>query len=80
MPLKPLLAGLLLVLPLTACVHYSVAPKPSEALLQPCRDPEVPAGNTDTDYAVGWLNTAQAYVNCRNEKAALATWARGLAK
>jgi hypothetical protein len=57
-----------------------VAPKANEALLKPCRDPEVPAGNTDNDFATLLLNVGQAYVNCRNEKAALATWARGIGK
>ena len=69
-----------MALPLTACVHYSVAPTPNEALMQPCRDPEVPAGSTDNDYATLLLNVGQAYVTCKREKEALATWVRGLGK
>ncbi len=78
----PVLAALLSALLLTACApsFTAVAPKANEALLSPCRDPEVPTGNSDQDYAVGWLNTAQAYVDCGNSKAALAAWVRGLGK
>lgn len=58
----------------------AVVPRPSEALMQPCRDPDIPAGNTDNDYATMMLNLGQAFVNCKNEKASLATWVRGLGK
>jgi hypothetical protein len=58
----------------------AIAPKANEALLKPCRDPEVPAGNTDNDFATLLLNVGQAYVNCKREKEDLATWARGLGK
>lgn len=78
-PLR-VIAALLCATLLTACARYSVAPKPSEALLTPCVDPVIPDGSTDNDYATLMLNLGQAYINCKNEKATLATWVRGLAK
>lgn len=57
-----------------------VAPKANEALLAPCVDPVLPTGQTDNDYATLMLNLGQAYQNCKSEKAALATWVRGIAK
>jgi hypothetical protein len=80
---RPLLAALLCAMLCAGCARLSlpvvVTPKPSEALLLPCRDPMLPDPETATDNQVGaaLLDLAKAYADCKQRHASLATFVRG---
>lgn len=71
---------------LAGCTSFSVdrpvvvQPKPSEALLLPCRDPVLiadPEAASDNDVAAERIRVAEAYLACKQRHADLATFVRG---
>jgi hypothetical protein len=57
-----------------------VQPKPSEALLLPCRDPVLigdPDAASDNDVAAERIRVAEAYLACKQRHGDLVTFVKG---
>lgn len=52
--------------------------QPDASLLLECRAPPLPPDKpTYNDAVVGWMDAAQAFLDCRDEKRALVTFVKG---
>lgn len=84
-PYRRRILSVLLILACASAVQGCVtsfvaaAPKPSAALLLPCRDPDLvpdPDNATAEQINIERLNVARAYADCRQKQAALAKWVK----